>query len=147
MNEQITTMRRPRVVAHRGAHAIAPENTLAAVAAAVSIGVDAVEVDVQSTRDGTPVVLHDPTLARTTDVARRHPGRAHDPVWTFTDEEVRRLDAGSARGAAFGGEPVPTLEQVVDVKEVTAPQVISHFNLFRSATINGSAARAQATSE
>ncbi|MBW9210212.1 glycerophosphodiester phosphodiesterase [Mumia sp. zg.B21] len=119
MNEQITTMRRPRVVAHRGAHAVAPENTLAAVAAAVAIGVDAVEIDVQSTRDGTPVVVHDPTLARTTDVARRHPGRAHDPVWTFTDDEVRRLDAGSGRGAAFAGEPVPTLEQMLDALRAT----------------------------
>ncbi|WP_370617304.1 glycerophosphodiester phosphodiesterase [Mumia sp. Pv 4-285] len=119
MNEQITTMRRPRVVAHRGANDVAPENTLAAVRAAVMIGVDAVEVDVQSTRDGVPVVLHDATLARTTDIARRFPHRADDPVSTFTYAEIRQLDAGSWRGDTFAGEPVPTLEQVLDALRAT----------------------------
>ncbi|MGH1561145.1 glycerophosphodiester phosphodiesterase [Mumia sp. DW29H23] len=119
MNEQITTMRRPRVVAHRGANDVAPENTLAAVTAAVKIGVDAVEVDVQCTRDGVPVVIHDPTLARTTDVALHRPDRMHDPISTFTYDEVRRLDAGSWRDASFAGEPVPTLEQVLDALRAT----------------------------
>ncbi|MFD1824541.1 glycerophosphodiester phosphodiesterase [Mumia zhuanghuii] len=114
MNEPITTMRRPRVVAHRGASAVAPENTLAAVAAAVTNGADAVEVDVQSTRDGVPVIVHDATLARTTDVARHLPRRANDPVPSFTYDEVRRLDAGSWFGPGHAGEPVPTLEQVLD---------------------------------
>ncbi|MFC6151579.1 MULTISPECIES: glycerophosphodiester phosphodiesterase [Mumia] len=119
MNDQLTTMRRPRVVAHRGANDVAPENTLAAVRAAVTIGVDAVEVDVQCTRDGVPVVLHDATLARTTDIARRYPHRAHDPVSTFTYAEIRQLDAGSWRDDAFAGEPVPTLEQVLDALRAT----------------------------
>lgn len=114
MNEHITTMRRPRVVAHRGASAVAPENTLAAVTAAVARGADAVEVDVQSSRDGVPVIVHDAGLARTTDLRKRRPDRANAPVSAFTYAEIRSLDAGSWFGPAYAGERVPTLEQVLE---------------------------------
>lgn len=114
MNEHITTMRRPRVVAHRGASAAAPENTLAAVTAAVARGADAVEVDVQSSRDGVPVIVHDFDLARTTDVRKLRPDRANAPVSAFTYAEIRSLDAGSWFGPAYAGERVPTLEQVLE---------------------------------
>src|SRR2546428_13622015 len=58
---------RVRVVGHRGAAALAPENTIAAFEAGLRAGVDAIEFDVQRTADGVPVVLHDDTLDRTTD--------------------------------------------------------------------------------
>lgn len=107
--------RRPRTIAHRGASAAAPENTLTAVRRAVEVGADLVEVDVQRSRDGALVVLHDTTLERTTDVQRVFPGRAPWRLADFTFDEVRRLDAGSWKGARHAGERVPTLEEVLDV--------------------------------
>ncbi len=104
----------PAVVAHRGASAEAPENTLAAVRRAVARGADHVEVDVQRTRDGALVVLHDTTLVRTTDVRRVHPRRSPWLVEDFTWEEVRRLDAGSWWSLHAAGERVPLLEEVVE---------------------------------
>lgn len=102
-------------IAHRGASGHAPENTLAAVRTATELGVDMVEVDVQRTRDGALVLLHDATLARTTDVRARFPGRAPWRVGDFTLEELRRLDAGSWFSPAFAGERVPTLAEVLAV--------------------------------
>src|SRR4029077_3633829 len=55
-----------RIVGHRGAAALAPENTIAAFDAVVAAGVDQIEFDVQRTRDGVPIVIHDDTLDRTT---------------------------------------------------------------------------------
>ncbi|MFJ2825183.1 glycerophosphodiester phosphodiesterase [Streptomyces toxytricini] len=101
----------PVVYAHRGASAYAPENTLAAVDAAVRLGFDWVENDVQRTRDGELVVIHDDTLARTTDAEEVFPGRAPWRVRDFTAEEISRLDAGSWFGASFAGARVPTLRE------------------------------------
>lgn len=95
------------VVAHRGANAYAPENTLAAFRLAADQGADAVEFDVRATADGHLVVIHDPSLARTTD--------REGEIGALTLEEVRRADAGGRRGAAFRDERVPTLEEVLDV--------------------------------
>ncbi|MFD3733008.1 glycerophosphodiester phosphodiesterase [Streptomyces sp. NPDC058632] len=103
----------PLVVAHRGASGYAPENTLAAVDKAAGLGVDWVENDVQRTRDGELVVLHDDSLARTTDVEKVFPGRSPWKVKDFTAAEIARLDAGSWFGPAFAGTRVPTLEQFV----------------------------------
>ncbi|WP_128377805.1 glycerophosphodiester phosphodiesterase [Streptomyces cavernae] len=102
---------RPLVIAHRGASAYAPENTLAAVDKAAGLGFDWVENDVQRTKDGTLVVIHDETLKRTTDVEELYPDRAPWRVRDFTAAEIARLDAGSWFGAAYAGEHVPTLEQ------------------------------------
>ena len=63
-------------IAHRGASGRAPENTLTALAAAVADGADLLEFDVRRTRDGALVLMHDPTLTRTTDARRVFPGRA-----------------------------------------------------------------------
>lgn len=84
-----------RVIAHRGARGYAPENTLAAIDLAARQGADAVEVDVQLTQDDAVVVMHDDTLARTTNVHALYPHRA--PWWLsdFTAAEVATLDAGS----------------------------------------------------
>ncbi|CAL9595554.1 glycerophosphodiester phosphodiesterase family protein [Streptomyces sp. Tu 3180] len=105
---------RPLVTAHRGASAYAPENTLAAVDEAAALGADWVENDVQRTKDGELVVLHDDSLRRTTDVEEVFPGRAPWKVKDFTLAEIARLDAGSWFGPAYAGARVPTLEQFVD---------------------------------
>jgi glycerophosphoryl diester phosphodiesterase len=105
----------PRVVAHRGASAEAPENTLAAVRRAVARDADIVEVDVQRTKDGALVLLHDTTLARTTDVRRIFPDRKPWLIGDLTTDEINRLDAGSWWSMQYAGERVPTLEEVVEV--------------------------------
>ena len=109
------TVSRPLNIAHRGASEEAPENTLAAIRRAVSDGADMVEVDVQRTRDGALVLLHDTTLVRTTDVRKVYPGRGPWRVADFTYDELRRLDAGSWKGNAFAGEPVATLADALEV--------------------------------
>lgn len=98
-----------RVIAHRGASRDAPENTLAAVDAAHRRGLIWVENDVQRSKDGRLVVLHDATLERTTDAATVFPGRAPWRVGDLTAAEIARLDAGSWFGRRFAGERVPTL--------------------------------------
>ncbi|MDX2931042.1 glycerophosphodiester phosphodiesterase [Streptomyces ipomoeae] len=101
----------PLVVAHRGASAYAPENTLAAVDKADEMGFDWVENDVQRTKDGRLVVIHDATLTRTTDVEELYPGRAPWNVSDFTAAEIARLDAGSWFSDRYAGARVPTLQQ------------------------------------
>lgn len=90
---------RPLIVAHRGASACAPENTLEAARLGWEQGADAWELDVQLTRDGVPVVLHDESLLRTTDVALHYPGDQRGEtgflVADFDLGEVQGLDAGS----------------------------------------------------
>lgn len=85
----------PLLVGHRGARAFAPENTLPAIERAAEFGCAMVEVDVHLSRDGVPVVHHDDTLRRCTDVAQRFPGRADAWLSDFTLAELRTLDAGS----------------------------------------------------
>ncbi|WP_030672525.1 glycerophosphodiester phosphodiesterase family protein [Streptomyces rimosus] len=104
-------------VAHRGASAYAPENTLAAVDAAADLGFAWVENDVQRTKDGELVILHDTSLARTTDVEQVFPDRAPWNVADFTLAEIEKLDAGSWFGPKFTGERVPTLEDYMDTVE------------------------------
>ncbi|MCM2414774.1 glycerophosphodiester phosphodiesterase family protein [Streptomyces sp. RKAG290] len=104
----------PAVFAHRGASAYAPENTLAAVDKADALGFDWVENDVQFTRDGVLVVMHDTDLKRTTDVEEVFPDRAPWAVRDFTAAEIARLDAGSWFGAKYAGVRVPTLRQYLD---------------------------------
>ena len=96
----------PAVVAHRGASAAAPENTLAAMRRAAEMGARWAECDVRLSADGVPVVIHDGTLDRTTD------GRG--ALAAHTAAELARLDAGSWRDAAFAGEPVPTLAALLE---------------------------------
>ncbi|MFD0269992.1 glycerophosphodiester phosphodiesterase [Streptomyces sp. NPDC127106] len=104
----------PVVYAHRGASAYAPENTLAAVDAALRLGFDWVENDVQRTRDGELVVIHDDTLARTTNAEEVFPDRAPWRVRDFTAAEIARLDAGSWFDPAYAGARVPTLREYLD---------------------------------
>lgn len=90
----------PRLIAHRCGGALAPENTLAGLRKAAELGCRGVEFDVMLSGDGTPVLIHDETLERTTD------GRGR--VADTSDAELARLDAGSWHGAQFAGEPVPS---------------------------------------
>lgn len=87
------------VIAHRGASGQRPENTLAAFRLARELGADGIELDVRLSRDGVPVILHDPTLERTTSL--------HGRVGRYTAAELARADAG-------GGEPVPTLAEALE---------------------------------
>lgn len=99
------------VVAHRGSSGAAPENTVAAVRLALRHRADVVENDIQRTKDGELVVVHDTTLARTTDVEELFPDRAPWNVGDFTLAEIRTLDAGSWFAPEFADEPVPTLAE------------------------------------
>ncbi|MDR8413315.1 glycerophosphodiester phosphodiesterase [Nonomuraea sp. 3-1Str] len=103
----------PSVVAHRGASAYAPENTIAAFELAAEQGADLFELDVQETRDHRLVLMHDDTLARTTDAEKVFPGRAPWPVSGLSLAEIRKLDAGSWFDGDYADEPVPTLAETL----------------------------------
>ncbi len=95
------------VAAHRGASETYPENTMAAFRAAMDMGVDQIETDVRVTADGELVLVHDETVDRTTDGT----GKVRD----FTLEELKKLDAGSKKGAIFAGEHIPTLRELMEL--------------------------------
>ncbi|MCI2417781.1 hydrolase [Saccharopolyspora sp. K220] len=101
------------VIAHRGSSGIAPENTRAAIAAAIKQRADFVEIDVQRSKDGHLVNFHDCTMERTTDVEQRFPGRPSYRVSDFTLAELEQLDAGSWFDASYAGEPIITVADVV----------------------------------
>jgi glycerophosphoryl diester phosphodiesterase len=116
------------VIAHRGANRVAPENTLAAYRAAIDLGVDFVEIDVQTTADGQFVLMHDSTVDRTTN--------GSGAVRSLTLSQIKELDAGSWFSAKFAGEKAPTLEEAVglckgkvglyiDLKDASVPALIS----------------------
>jgi len=88
---------RPVVIGHRGAAGERPENTLHSFEAALAQGADILESDIHVSRDGVPILLHDPTLERTTDAA----GDARDQSWA----ELQRLDAGHRFEDAEGRTP------------------------------------------
>jgi len=95
----------PRVIGHRGAVGHAPENTLAGIRKAAELGATWVEFDVALTKDDVPVLMHDPTMDRTTD------GTGN--LAELTLEEVRKLDAGRWFSDAFAGERIPTLTDTI----------------------------------
>jgi glycerophosphoryl diester phosphodiesterase len=97
---------RPAIIAHRGASAHAPENTLAAFRLAVKQGADAIELDVRYSKDRQIVVIHDETVDRTTNGTGR--------VATLLLEELKQLDAGLWFSQSFKNEPVPTLSEVFE---------------------------------
>src|SRR5574341_500623 len=97
----------PAIIAHRGASAYAPENTLAAFELAVRQKADAIELDAQLTVDGHVVVFYDTPLDRTTEGQ----GRVTDSKLA----DLRRLDAGSHFDVAYRGEQIPTLDEVFDL--------------------------------
>jgi glycerophosphoryl diester phosphodiesterase len=117
--------RKKALVAHRGASAYAPEHTLEAYRLAVAQGADFVEQDLQITKDGTLVCLHDLTLERTTNVEEVFPGRYREEesngvtrrrwyVSDFTWKEIQRLDAGSWFSEKFKGAKVPSWQEAIE---------------------------------
>nr|WP_243857477.1 glycerophosphodiester phosphodiesterase family protein [Auritidibacter ignavus] len=112
---------RPLVVGHRGASLLAPENSLLALRAGLNAGADAVEIDVQLSADGVPVVFHDRLLQRTTNIDEVFPERHHLTLSSFSYEELSQLQLRGPQG--LSGERIPTLDQV--------PQVLGdHAQLF-----------------
>lgn len=112
------------LIAHRGASAYAPEHTRAAYRLALEQGADYVEQDLQITKDGQLVCLHDLTLDRTTNAEQVFPGRQRiregrdEPEWhvsDFTLAELKQLDAGSWFGAQFSGERILTFQEAIDL--------------------------------
>lgn len=85
---------RPALIAHRGASMLAPENTLAAAELAYENQALGFETDVRISLDGVPFLMHDETLARTTNIAEVFPERVNDPASSFTMSELKQLNAG-----------------------------------------------------
>lgn len=118
------SQRGPIAVAHRGDSRHYPENTLPAFAAAVNLGAPMQEFDVQVTADGTLVCLHDETLDRTTDAARRlGPGAR---ILDVTAAGLADLDAGSWKGGEHRGARVPTLAEALATMLPKSIPMIEH---------------------
>lgn len=152
---QTRSTNKPLLIAHRGASGYAPEHTFAAYRIAMEQGADFVEEDLQVTKDGVLICLHDPDLARTTNVAEVFPNRTmlRDPEETgtakrgwytadFTLAEIKRLDAGSwfnranpfAASPAYIGQRVPTMEETIKFVGHRAGLYIElkHFPFYKS---------------
>jgi glycerophosphoryl diester phosphodiesterase len=108
----------PLVIAHRGDSEHRPENTLASFASALEVGAEVVEFDVQFTRDGHVVVVHDPTVDRTTNGTGR--------VAQMNLAEIKKLSAGypTRFGNTYAGERVPTLAEVLGLLKDRAHAMI-----------------------
>lgn len=99
--------RSPLIIAHRGASAHAPENTVAAFKLAIQKKADAIELDTKLTADEQVVIIHDQTVDRTTDGSGR--------VNNLPLAALRELDAGACFGEDFHNERIPTLEEVFEI--------------------------------
>ena len=103
-------MHLPLIIGHRGASAVAPENTMAAFREAIAVGADGIEFDVRLTRDGVPVVIHDSTLRRTGGVSQR--------VADLTETELKKIDVGRwFKTGSFAGEGIPSLKELLELFE------------------------------
>ncbi|WP_163542379.1 glycerophosphodiester phosphodiesterase family protein [Occultella kanbiaonis] len=99
----------PVAIAHRGYSQVLPENTLISEAAAMQSGAEYFEIDVHTTADGVPIVLHDQTVDRTTD--------GTGDVALLESSYLQTLDAGSWRDPVFAGEPLPTFAQILELMQ------------------------------
>jgi glycerophosphoryl diester phosphodiesterase len=98
----------PLIIGHRGASAVAPENTMAAFREAIAAGADGIEFDVRLTRDGVPVVIHDSTLRRT--------GGLNQRIADLTEQDLSKVDVGSwFKPGSFANETVPRLGDVFEL--------------------------------
>lgn len=104
-NFRLALFQNPTVMAHRGLSADAPENTLYAFSDAISVGADFIELDVQQTRDGVLVVMHDSNLKRTTGMNK--------DIWDVDYADIQNLDAGSWFDPAYANARIPTLEETL----------------------------------
>lgn len=100
-------MKRPLIIAHRGASAYAPENTMSSFLKAIDMKSDGIELDVHMTKDKALVVCHDEKVDRTTN------GKGF--VKDFTLAEIKKLDAGCWFGEEFKEEKIPLLKEVLDI--------------------------------
>ncbi|MCO8314073.1 glycerophosphodiester phosphodiesterase [Pseudomonas mandelii] len=115
----------PAVIAHRGASFDAPESTAAAYKLARDLGVDYLELDLQRSKDGVLIALHDNNLQRTTDVATKFPERKDSLANEFTIAELKTLDAGSWFNRAYPDRARPsyvglkilTLDEIIDIAQ------------------------------
>jgi len=98
---------RPIVIAHRGNSGVAPANTLIALRQAIELGVDMIEIDVNLTQDGIPILIHDKNIENTTN--------GKGLVSSFTLAELKQLDAGSWKAKQFAGERIPTLAEALEL--------------------------------
>jgi glycerophosphoryl diester phosphodiesterase len=113
------------VIAHRGTTFYAPEESEAAMRWARNIGADYLEFDLQRTKDGRLIALHDDKLTRTTDIGIKFPNRQNNPVSTFNYEELLTLDIGSwfnntypdRAKKGFVGLDILTLEDIINIAE------------------------------
>lgn len=96
---------------HRGLNRQAPENTLAGFRRAVAAGATWIETDTDLIGDGTPIIMHDSRLDRTTNRS--------GSIYDITAEDLETIDAGSWFGEEFAGEPIPTLDQLIDFANET----------------------------
>lgn len=103
----------PLIIGHRGACAYYPENTIISVEAAIRLGCDMVEVDVQSSADDVLLIAHDPDLSR---VASQKTGLS-DLKWS----ELQKIDVGSWFHPKYTGERIPTLYQILEICRDTIP--------------------------
>lgn len=101
------TMKRPLIIAHRGASAYAPENTMASFVKAMEMKSDGIEIDVHMTKDNVLVVCHDEKVDRTTD--------GEGFIKDFNLSELKKLDAGSWFGEEFKGQRIPELSEVLEL--------------------------------
>ena len=150
-HEEVSKKYDLRVSAHRGNSEIAPENTLATFQKVLEIGVDYIEIDVRTTKDGYLVILHDGNLDRTT----TGKGKMKD----FTLSELKTLSAGKNLGEVYQNEKIPTLDETlslvsawnashksktnlyVDCKDVKVEpllKALKKFKLFKNAVFYGS---------
>jgi glycerophosphoryl diester phosphodiesterase len=97
---------KPLIFAHRGVKSTHPENTMIAFQEAAKVGADGIELDVQLSKDGEVIVIHDETLDRTT--------TGSGAVLEYTLEELKKVDAGNTFNITFKGEQIPTLREVFE---------------------------------
>jgi glycerophosphoryl diester phosphodiesterase len=124
---------KPHLIAHRGAASLAPENTLASMELAASIGAYGLETDLRISLDGVSFLMHDDTLERTTDAAMVYPGREKERVEGFTLAEIQQLNAGqwflqvdpfgtlasrmvtNEQAQSYQHQVIPTLAEVLEI--------------------------------
>ncbi len=105
--QSVSTEDHTAITGHRGASGAAPENTLASIQRAIDEGADYAEIDVQETRDGVVVVVHDSDLKKL--------GGPGTKIWDATAEELRQVDIGSWFDPQFSDQRVPTLAEVLSL--------------------------------
>lgn len=101
------SLKLPKIIGHRGACGYAPENTLASIHTAADLGIEWVELDVKLTKDQVPIIFHDYTLDRTTNLS----GNVADRRW----KELQEADAGSWYAESFIDTKIATLEDAIEV--------------------------------